>query len=213
MMKIALIGASGFVGSATLNEALQRGHAVTALVRNPDKVTARAGVAARKVDATDAKALASELAGHEVAISAFNGGWGDPKIYEKHLEGSRAIVAAAKAAGVRLIVIGGAGSLHAPDGSQFVDSPDFPEAYRDGARAARDALAELRGEAGLEWSFLSPAAHMAPGKRTGKFRLGGDQPVLDAKGESHVSVEDLAVAIVDEAETPKHTGKRFTLGY
>ena len=98
-------------------------------------------------------------------------------------------------------------------GASLSDSPLFPEAYRDGARAARDALAELRGETGIEWSFLSPAAHLAPGKRTGKFRLGGDRPVLDAKGESHVSVEDLAVAVVDEAETPKHTGKRFTLGY
>lgn len=212
-MKIALIGASGFVGAAVLKEALSRGHSVTAIVRNPSKLPPQTGVSAVKADVTDSKQLAAALAGHDVVISAFNGGWGDPEIYDKHLAGSRAIVAAAKAAGIRLIIVGGAGSLHAADGSQFVDSPHFPEAYRDGARAARDALAEIRKEKGLEWSFLSPAAHMAPGQRTAKFRLGGDQPVLDEKGESHISVEDLAVALVNEAEKPEHTGKRFTLGY
>jgi putative NADH-flavin reductase len=196
-----------------LKEAVSRGHAVTAIVRNPSKVVPQAGVSAVKADVGDSKQLAATLAGSDVVISAFNGGWGDPEIYDKHLSGSRAIVSAAKTAGVRLIVVGGAGSLHAPDGSQFVDSPHFPADYREGARAARDALAELRKESGLEWSFVSPAAHMAPGERTAQFRLGGDQPVLDAKGESHISVEDLAVALVNEAETPKHTGKRFTLGY
>ncbi len=212
-MKIVLIGASGFVGGALLKEAVQRGHNVTAIVRNPEKVAAASGVTAVKGDVNDVKQLAALIAGQDVVISAFNGGWGDPDIYNKHLTGSRAIAAAAKQAGVRLIVVGGAGSLLAPDGSQIVDSPDFPAAYKDGARAARDALAELRKDSGLEWSFVSPAAHIAPGERTGKFRLGGDEPVLDAKGESHVSVEDLAYAILDEAEKPKHTGKRFTLGY
>lgn len=212
-MKIALIGASGFVGGALLKEAIQRGHSVTAVVRNPEKVAAAAGVTAVKGDVNDVKQLAALIAGHDVVISAFNGGWGDPDIYNKHLAGSRAIAAAAKQAGVRLIVVGGAGSLLAPDGSKIVDSPDFPAAYKDGARAARDALAELRNDSGLDWSFVSPAAHIAPGERTGKFRIGGDEPVLDAKGESHVSVEDLAYAILDEAEKPKHTGKHFTLGY
>jgi putative NADH-flavin reductase len=212
-MKIALIGASGFVGSAVLKEALARGHSVTAIVRNAAKVAAAPGVSAVAADVSDIKRLAEVLAGHDVAISAFNGGWGDPDIYAKHLNGSNAIAAAAKSAGVRLIVVGGAGSLHAPDGSQLVDSPLFPEAYKDGARAARDALNALQKESGLEWSFVSPAILMAPGERTGKFRLGGEQPVTDDKGESHISVQDLAVALVDEAETPKHTGKRFTLGY
>ena len=101
----------------------------------------------------------------------------------------------------------------AADGSQLVDSPHFPEAYRDGARAARDALAAIQKESRLEWTFVSPAVLMAPGERTGKFRLGTEQPVTDDKGESRISVQDLAVALVDEAEAPKHTGKRFTLGY
>lgn len=212
-MKIALIGASGFVGSAVLKEAIARGHSVTAVARHPDKIAPADGVTAIGADIGDVQKLAGLLRDHDVAVSAFNGGWGDPDIYAKHLAGSEAIVGAAKQAGVRLIVVGGAGSLLAPDGSQIVDSPQFPAEWKDGARAARDALAALRQDAWNNWAFISPAAHMAPGQRTAKFRLDLDHPVLDEKGESHISVEDLAVAILDEAETPKHTGKRFTLGY
>lgn len=211
-MNIALIGASGFVGTTVLKEAASRGHKVTAIVRSPAKVAQLDGVTAVQADANDMEALKAAISGSDVVISAFNGGWGDPDIYAKHLAGSKAIVAAAKAAGKRLIVVGGAGSLEI-DGKQLVDGPNFPDAYKDGARAARDALAALRTETGLEWSFISPAIMMAPGERTAKFRIGSDQPVFDAKGESHISVQDLAVAIVDEAETPKHTGKRFTVGY
>ncbi|MGN6305168.1 MAG: NAD(P)-dependent oxidoreductase [Mesorhizobium sp.] len=212
-MKIALIGASGFVGSALLKEAAARGHSVTAIVRNPGKIAETKGVSVVKADVTDAATLAVLLKGHDIVISAFNGGWGDPDIYAKHIAGSKAIAAAAKAAGVRLIEIGGAGSLHAPDGSQLVDSPEFPAAYKDGARAARDALTALQQGDWKDWAFVSPAITLAPGQRTGQYRLGTDNPVFDTKGESHISVEDFAVAVVDEAETPKHSGKRFTVGY
>lgn len=212
-MKIAIIGASGYVGSAVLKEAASRGHTITAIARNAGKIASQSGVTAVAADATDPGKLASLLAGHDVAISTFNGGWGDPDIYAKHLAGSKAIADAAKAAGVRLIVVGGAGSLLAPDGSQLVDSPQFPAEYKEGALAARDTLEALRKETGLQWSFVSPAINLVPGERTAKFRLGDDHPVVDDKGESRISVEDLAVALIDEAETPKHTGKRFTLGY
>ncbi|MBN9244125.1 MAG: NAD(P)-dependent oxidoreductase [Mesorhizobium sp.] len=212
-MKIALIGASGYVGGALLKEAAGRGHAVTAIVRNPAKVAEQAGVTAIKADVTDAKALADLLKGHDVVVSAFNGGWGDPDIYTKHMAGSKAIAAAAEAAGVRLVEIGGAGSLRAPDGSQLVDSPDFPAGYKDGARAARDALTALQKGDWKDWTLVSPAITLAPGQRTGKYRLSLDNPVFDAKGESHISVEDFAVAVLDEAETPKHFGERFTVGY
>lgn len=212
-MKIALIGASGFVGSALLKEAAYRGHAVTALVRYPDKVEKLAGVTAVKADVTDGATLAKLLDGHDVVISAFNGGWGDPSIYDKHRKGSTAIAGAAKSAGIRLIVVGGAGSLYAPDGSQFVDSPEFPKEWKDGARAARDSLDDLKRETDLDWTFVSPPFHLAPGERTGKYRSGGDQPVFDDKGESAISVQDLAVAILDEAEKPRHGGKRFTVAY
>lgn len=211
-MKIALIGASGFVGSAVLKEAVSRGNEVTAIVRTASKVPQLEGVATIQGDVSDVAGLTSAISNADVVISAFNGGWGDPDIYSKHLNGSKAIAAAAKAAGKRVIVIGGAGSLEI-NGNQLVDGPDFPAEYKQGALAARQALTDLRAESGLAWSFISPAIHLAPGTRTGAFRLGGDQPVFDANGESHISVEDLAVAIVDEAETPAHTGKRFTAGY
>jgi putative NADH-flavin reductase len=213
IMKIALIGASGFVGAAILKEAVARGDAVTAIVRNPGKVEQAKGVTAVAADVAGATRLAALLKGQDVVISAFNGGWGDPDIYARHLAGSKAIAQAARQAGVRLIEIGGAGSLVAPDGSQFVDSPDFPAAYKDGARAARDALKELQQGGWKDWTFLSPPFTLAPGQRTGKYRLGLDNPVFDEKGDSHISVEDLAVAVLDEAEAPKHVGKRFTVGY
>ncbi|MDH6229670.1 putative NADH-flavin reductase [Mesorhizobium soli] len=212
-MKVALIGASGFVGKAILKEAASRGWEVTAIAHHADKVEKLPGVTVSQVDVTDVAALAKALEGNAATISAFNGGWGDPDIYNKHLNGSRDIVKAAKAAKSRLIVVGGAGSLEAAPGVQIVDTPEFPALYKDGARAARDALNEIRQEKGLDWSFISPPIMLAPGARTGKFRYGADKPVFDDKGESRISVEDLAVAIADEAETGKHTGKRFTVGY
>ena len=112
-----------------------------------------------------------------------------------------------------MIVIGGAGSLYAPDGSQFVDGEGFPAEYKEGALGARQALNDLRGETELDWSFVSPPFHLAPGPRTGNYRLGKDNPVFDAEGNSAISASDLAVAIMDEANTPKHAKQRFTVGY
>jgi putative NADH-flavin reductase len=212
-MKIALIGPSGFVGPALLKEALSRGHQVTAIARNTDKIEKAPGVTATKLDVNDVAALAKTLAGHDIVISAFNGGWGDPEIYKKHRAGSEAIRQAAKAAKVRLITIGGAGSLYAPDGSQFVDSAEFPAAYKDGALAARDALNDLKTEKELDWTFVSPAFVLTPGERTGKYRLGGEHPVFNDKGESTITIGDLSVAILDEVEKPQHSRKRFTVGY
>ncbi|MBS9720697.1 NAD(P)-dependent oxidoreductase [Tianweitania sp. BSSL-BM11] len=212
-MKIALIGATGFVGKEVLTEAVSRGHTVTALVRNPDKVPALEGVTAAKVDASDPDALGAVLAGHDLVISAFNGGWGDPDIYTKHMTGSRAIAKASEQAGIPLIAIGGAGSLHAADGSQFVDGPDFPADYKPGATAARDALDELKAGSWKNWTFLSPAFQLEPGTRRGIYRTGLDSPVVDEEGTSKISASDLAVAILDEAEMPKHRGRRFTVGY
>lgn len=212
-MKIALIGASGFVGSAVLKEASARSHQITAIARHPDKVEKLPGVTAIRADAADTQQLADIIAGQDVVISAFNGGWGDPDIYNKHLDGSKAIIAAAKQAKVRLVMIGGAGSLEAAPGQQLVDSPDFPAEWKAGALGARDALSAIRQEKELDWTFVSPAIILVPGEKTGAYRLGGDQPVFDGKGESKISVGDLAAAIVDEAEAPKHSRKRFTVGY
>lgn len=212
-MKIALIGASGFVGGAILKEASARGHRVLAITRHPEKVETLPGVAAVKADAADTQQLADAINGQNVVISAFNGGWGDPDIYNKHLDGSKAIIDAAKQAKARLIMIGGAGSLEAAPGQQLVDSPDFPAEWKAGALAARDALTAIRNERELDWTFISPAIILTPGEKTGTYRLGGNQPVFDGNGESKISVGDLAAAIVDEAEAPKHSRKRFTVGY
>lgn len=214
-MNIALIGATGFVGKAVLEELLSRGHTVRALQRDAAKLVARPGLTVRSVDVLgDGASLAAELAGVDAVVSAFNAGWGNPNLHDDFLRGSDAIAAAAREAGVRLIVVGGAGSLFIAPGQQLVDSPAFPAEWKSGALAAREALNRLRADqTGLDWTFLSPAMHLAPGARTGQFRLGGENPVFDAKGESHISVEDLAVAIVNELEAPQHRRARFTLGY
>ena len=213
MTKIALIGATGFVGAAILKEAAARGGEVTALVRHPEKVEKLPDVTAVKADVFDTDALAKQLAGHDIVISAYNPGWGDKDIREKHINGSHSITEATKKAGIkRLIAVGGAGSLSI-NGNQLVDSPEFPAEWKEGALGARQALEDLRGEKELEWSFVSPAIILQPGERTGKYRLGDDEPVFDDKGESKISVADLAVAILDEAEKGQHIRKRFTAAY
>lgn len=213
-MKIALIGATGFVGQEILKEAVSRGDSITALVRNRAKVENQAGVTAVEADALDTADLAAKLKGHDIVISAYNPGWGNPDIKAVHIAASRSITEATKQAGVsRLIVIGGAGSLHAPDGSQFVDGEGFPADYKEGALGARQALNDLLAEVGLNWSFVSPPFHLAPGPRTGNYRLGKDNPVFDAEGNSAISTSDFAVAILDEVHAPKHAGERFTVAY
>ena len=213
-MKIALIGATGFVGSAILKEALERGHDVTAIVRHPDKLQAHPKLHAKKGDVYSADEVARLVSGHDAVISAFNPGWNDPEIYNHQVKGTESIIKGVKQAGVkRLLFVGGAGSLEVKPGVQSVDLPQFPAEYKQGALATRDALNMLRKETSLEWSFLSPSADLSPGQRTGKFRLGKDQLLKDAKGESRVSVEDYSVAMLDEVERPAHIRQRFTVGY
>ncbi len=213
-MNIALIGATGFVGQAVLEELLSRGHAVRALQRDAAKLAARPGLSVRSVDVLAGGDLAAELADVDAVVSAFNAGWANPQLHDDFLRGSDAIAAAAREAGVRLIVVGGAGSLFIAPGQQLVDSPAFPAEWKSGALAAREALNRLRADtSGLDWTFLSPAMQLAPGARTAQFRLGGEAPVFDAQGESRISVQDLAVAIVNELEAPQHRRARFTLGY
>jgi putative NADH-flavin reductase len=213
-MKIALIGATGFVGSAILQEALNRGHEVTAIVRNPEKLPARPKLHPQKGDVYDEEEVARLAAGHDAVISAFNPGWSNPDIYNQQVKGTRAIISGVKKAGIkRLLFVGGAGSLEVKPGIQSVDLPGFPSEYKQGALATREALTMLRQETGLEWSFLSPSADVFPGQRTGQFRLGTDQLLKDARGESRISVQDYAMAMIDEVEKPQHVRQRFTAGY
>lgn len=213
-MKIALIGGTGFVGSAVLTELLQRGHSVTALARTPAKYPAQQGLAVVQADVLDAAQVAEAVRGHDAVVSAYNPGWQEPRIYDLYLQGSRAILDGVRRAQVgRMLVVGGAGSLYVAPGVQGVDTPEFPAAWKQGALAARDLLTEIRGETTLAWSFISPAAILEPGPRTGSFRLGGDQMLMDGDHPAKLSVADLAVAIVDELETPRHIRQRFTAAY
>lgn len=152
--------------------------------------------------------------GHDAVISAFNPGWTNPDIYHQQVRGTRAIIHGVKGAGLkRLLFVGGAGSLEVKPGVQSVDLPEFPAEYKQGALATGEALNMLRNEPSLEWSFLSPSADLSPGTRTGKFRLGTDQLLRDANGMSRISVEDYAVAMIDEVEKPQYIRQRFTVGY
>lgn len=215
-MKVALIGASGFVGKAVLNELLERGHQVTAIVRDSNKLQLQDGLRVTAADATNADALAEVIKGNDAVISAFNAGWTNPNLYADFLSGSKAIQQGTKKSGVkRLLVVGGAGSLFI-DGQQLVDSPEFPAEYKAGATAARDYLNELKKEMELDWVFLSPAIEMHPGTsgvRKGTYRTGTESPVFNEEGRSVLSVEDLAVVIVDEIEQSKHNRQRFTAAY
>ena len=213
MSKIAIIGASGYVGTVLLNEAVKRGHQVSALVRHPEKIAANANVTAVKADVLDTDGLATLLKGHDLVISAYNPGWQEADIRNIHIKGSKSITEAVKKAGIkRLIAVGGAGSLEI-NGAQLVDSPEFPAEYKEGALGARQALNDLKTENEMDWSFVSPAILLVPGEATGKFRLGTNSPVFDDNGESKITVGDLAVAILDEAEQGKHIRQRFTAAY
>jgi len=203
-MEVALIGASGNVGSRILTELLNRGHQVTGIVRHPEKLLRHDRLVAKQGDINDEAELATLLAGHDAIISAVKFLSANPQ----------SLIGAVKKAGVkRLLVVGGAGSLEVSRGVQLVDSADFPSAYKPEALAGRDFLNLLRGEHQLDWTFLSPSALFVPGERTGKFCLGTDRLLVNTKGDSKISFEDYAIALVDELETPRHSRQRFTIGY
>lgn len=217
-MKIALIGATGFIGSHVLKELVGRGHEVTAISRNPEKlVTDNKLVTSKKGDVLNEEEVAKLVEGHDAVISAYNPGWTNPDLYNEFLQGARAIQAGVKKSGVkRLLVVGGAGSLEVAPGLQLIDTPQFPQEYKAGAGAAREYQNILKKETELNWTFLSPAIEMhqgTSGVKKGIYRTGLDNPVFDENGRSILSVEDLAVAIVDEIEKPQFIKRRFTAAY
>ena len=216
-MKIALIGASGFVGTAVLNELIERGHSITAIVRNPERVKENAPITVVQVNVHDEDRLADIIKGHDAVVNSFSPGISSSNIYEDYLSGNIAIQNGVTKSGVkRLLVIGGAGSLFITPDQQLVDSPEFPADWKAGASSARDYLNVIKNENELDWTFLSPSIEMYKGNggsRLGKYRTGLDTPVYDENGRNFISVEDLAIAIVDELERPQFIRQRFTVGY
>jgi hypothetical protein len=209
--EIALFGSTGMIGQRILNEALTRGHKVTAIVRDASRAPLHApNLSVKTGDVLKPESVALAARGNQVVVSAYGPGNGDPQqlvtAAQSLLEGVGVIQPA------RLIVVGGAGSLEVAPGVQLVDTPDFPAAWKKAASAARDALAVFR-TAPFDWTYLSPAVFIQPGTRTGKYRVGKDQVVKDQNGESRISAEDYAVAIVDEIEKPQHLRERFTVAY
>lgn len=216
MKNVVLIGASGFVGTAILNELLNRGHKVTAIVRDAKKMTvSNPNLTIVEADVTDTDALKEAGKEKDAVISAYNPGWKNPHIYEDTLKNYPLIVESAKQAGVkRLLIVGGAGTLFYAPGKMVMDADDVPAQLLPGIKSLGEFyLNTLRKEKDIDWIFLSPAANMTPGKRTAKFRIGKDDLVVDANGDSNISVEDFAVAMVDELEQEKHHKERFTIGY
>jgi uncharacterized protein len=203
IMKVALIGASGNGGSRILAELSRRGHQVTAIARNPQAIARLPGVAAQKGDVFDKPGLVKLLKGHDAVISAVHFTASDPKL----------LIEAVRESGVkRYFVVGGAGSLEVAPGVKLIDTPQFPAAYKAEAARGGEFLDLLRKDRELDWTFLSPSAAVAPGERTGKFRLGKDQLLTHGK-DSNISWEDYAIAAVDELEKPAHLRERFTVGY
>jgi uncharacterized protein len=203
-MEIALVGATGSVGTRLISELTRRGHQVTAIARHPEKLQGQASVRPTSGDVQNEKSLAAVLAGHAAVIHS---------VRFLSTNASK-IIAATKAAKVpRLLVVGGAGSLEVRPGFTLVNTPDFPAEYKPETLAGVEFLNVLRWEKELDWTFLSPSYLFAPGERTGRFRLGEDELLVAADGQSRISTEDFAIALVDELEQPKHSRQRFTVGY
>lgn len=216
MKKVAVIGATGFVGTQVVNELSNRGYQVEAIVRDASKVEQNEKVIAKSVDVNNVDELSEALKGNDAVISAFNAGWTNPNLYDDFLNGSVNIEKAVEQSGVkRFITVGGAGSLYI-DGKQLVDGADFPAEIKPGATAARDYLNKIKENETLDWTFFSPAIEMhqgTAGVRTGKYRTALENPVFDENGRSVLSVEDVAVVLVDELEQNNHIRERFTAAY
>jgi putative NADH-flavin reductase len=203
-MNIAVIGGTGAAGSRIVEEALARGHRVTAISREPGRLRPQVNLHQAMADANDSAALSPVLAGNDAIVNALRFVDLDPK----------KLIDAVKQAGVkRYAVVGGAGSLYVAPGRQLVDAPNFPAEFRPESVKGRDFLNLLRKEDDLDWTYLSPSAEFAPGTRTGTFRLGSDELLVDTNGKSHISMEDFAKAMLDELEKPAHIKQRFTVGY
>ena len=210
MAKVVIFGASGYTGRNIAHELAARGHEVVGVARDAAKI-ADSGVTPLAGDLSDINFFKQAIDGASVAVLAVH--HRNPAVADL----LPALLAATTAAGVRLAVVGGAGSLNVAEGGpRLIDTPEFPDAYKPEASAAADSLYKLRELNTGDWFFVSPAGgygKFAPGERTGNYRLGGDVLVTDAEGKSFIGGEDFAIAFADEIENPKHRNQRFTVGY
>jgi uncharacterized protein len=217
-MKLALFGANGMAGSRIVNEALRRGHELTAIVRDLSRFYIPTTFVGNVVvgNVLDPANVAKLVQGHDAAISTVGPGAdeaSDPILAQDVIKAATSLIEGLTHAGVRrLIVVGGAGSLKIANGVRFVDTPDFPEIYRPASLAHCEAL-EIYKTCDLDWTFISPAALFEPGERTGKYRIESDQLLVDEKGESKISAEDYAIALLDEIERPQFIRRRMTVAY
>ena len=217
MKKVAVIGATGFVGTQVVKELANRGYFVNALARNTSKIEESENVKAVTADIYNTAELSEILKGNDAVISAFNPGWTNPNIFEDFLKGAESIEKAVEESGVkRFITVGGAGSLYIAENLQLIDTPEFPAEIKPGAEAARQYLEMIKKNENLDWTFFSPAIEMhqgTAGVRKGTYRTALENPVFDESGRSVLSVEDVAVALVDELENNQFVKQRFTAAY
>ena len=217
MKKVAVIGATGFVGTQVVKELANRGYFVNALARNTSKIEESENVKAVTADVYNTAELSEILKGNDAVISAFNPGWTNPNIFEDFLKGAESIEKAVEESGVkRFITVGGAGSLYIAENLQLIDTPEFPAEIKPGAEAARQYLEIIKKNENLDWTFFSPAIEMhqgTAGVRKGTYRTALENPVFDESGRSILSVEDVAVALVDELENNQFVRQRFTAAY
>ncbi|CVK16443.1 MAG: NAD(P)-dependent oxidoreductase [Apibacter sp.] len=216
MKKVALIGASGFIGSELVKELLTRGYQVTAIVRSAEKIKNNdKNLKVVSANVLDMDKLSEVLKSNDAVISAYNPGWTNPNIYDDTIKGYRSIIEAVKKSGIkRLQAVGGAGSLQVAPGKTVVDTGVIPDEILPAVKAMAQVLKDqFLPEKDLDWVFFSPAGTIEPGERTGKYRLGLDTLIADDQGNSKISVQDYAKAMVDELENPKHHQQRFTIGY
>lgn len=198
------------VGSRLLTELVSRGYRVTAVVRDPSKIEAHENTVATAGDIFDPVSVADAVRGADLVVSAYGPGPENPDLL---VRATRSLIEGVGAAGVkRLIMVGGAGSLEVAPGVQLIDTPNFPAEWKGIAQAHADALKVLR-ESGLDWTSVSPAAWIHPGERTGKYRLGTEQLIVNEQGGSEVSAEDFAIAIADEVGNGEYIGRRFTAAW
>ena len=209
-MHIALYGATGASGSRILAELLSRNHQVTAIVRNPARLPAQPGLAVAEGDVSSADAIAEKIKGTDAVVSAYAPPADDT---DQLVSATEQLITAVRQSRVpRLLVVGGAGSLEVAPGVTVIDSGHLPAQWLPIAISHAKTL-DLLKKSDINWTYFSPAAFFVPGERTGKFRLGTNQLLANEQGDSRISLEDYAIALVDELETPKHERSRFTIGY